>query len=60
MAEEPEVIAAELVPRILEVSGSGSSIDYLNPASAVARMAAGLPQVMALGSLNFELQLELE
>lgn len=34
LAEEPETVAAALVPRVRAVRGSGTSIEYLNPADA--------------------------
>ncbi|KAF6262287.1 NAD(P)-binding protein [Scenedesmus sp. NREL 46B-D3] len=46
LAEEPETVAAAIVPQIRGVKGTGSSIDYLNPASALARVLGGLPQII--------------
>lgn len=46
LAEEPETVAADLVPRIREVQGSGSSIEYLNPASAIGRVLSRVPQII--------------
>lgn len=34
LAEEPETVAAALMPRVRAVQGSGTSIDYLTPADA--------------------------
>lgn len=36
LAEEPETVAAVLVPRLRAVRGTGTSIEYLNPADAGA------------------------
>lgn len=46
LAEEPETVAAELVPRIRAVQGTGGSIDYLNPALAISRVLLGVPQII--------------
>ncbi|CAD7695532.1 unnamed protein product [Ostreobium quekettii] len=46
LAEEPQTVAADLVPRIRDVRGTASSIDYLNPALAIGRVVAGAPQII--------------
>lgn len=46
LAEEPETVAAALVPRVRSVQGSGTSIDYLTPAGALLRILSGLPQII--------------
>ena len=53
LAEEPEVVAAALAPRIRAVGGSGTSIDYLAPADAAARMLRHLPEVAGLRDGRF-------
>ncbi|PSC75726.1 short-chain dehydrogenase [Micractinium conductrix] len=53
LAEEPEVVAAALAPRIRAVGGSGTSIDYLAPADAAARMLRTLPEVAGLRDGRF-------
>ena len=45
-AEEPETVAAALVPRVRGVRGTGTSIDYLTPADAVLRVLRGVPQII--------------
>jgi chlorophyll(ide) b reductase len=45
LAEEPETVAAELVPRIRAVRGTGGGLDYMSPADALLRILQGLPQV---------------
>eukprot|EP00884_Botryococcus_braunii_P005386 jgi/Botrbrau1/14849/Bobra.0326s0003.1 len=49
LAEEAPTVAAALVPRIRSVQGTGSSIDYLNPATAFLKVAAGVPQILGGG-----------
>ena len=49
LAEEPETVAAALVPRIRGVQGTRSSIDFLNPVSAVLRVIGGVPQIIGGG-----------
>lgn len=49
LAEEPETVAAALVPRIRGVQGTGTSIDFLSPVSAVLRVIAGAPEIISGG-----------
>ena len=49
LAEEPETVAAALVPSILNIEGSGQSIEYLSPLSAVTRLMSGFPQIFKGG-----------
>jgi hypothetical protein len=49
LAEEPETVAAALVPRMRAVTGTGTSIDYLTPADALRRILTGLPQIVRGG-----------
>ena len=42
-------MAAALGPKIRGISGSGTSIDYLNPVSAVLRVISGVPQIFGGG-----------
>lgn len=46
LADEPEVVASVLVPRIRAVKGTGTSVEYLSPAIAVSRVLSGLPQIL--------------
>lgn len=46
LAEEPETVAAVLVPQVRAVQGSGTSIEYLNPADATLRILRGVPQII--------------
>ncbi|GMH33272.1 hypothetical protein BSKO_01106 [Bryopsis sp. KO-2023] len=46
LAEEPETVAAVLVPQIRSLAGTNQGIDYLNPATALARVVGGLPQIL--------------
>eukprot|EP00775_Hariotina_reticulata_P004514 gene4514-4767_t len=54
LAEEPETVAAVLVPRMRAVQGTGSSIDYLSPAAAVGRVLTVKcnPEPVLLAMLN--------
>lgn len=56
LAEEPEVIAANLTPRILSVEeGSTHAIEFLTPMDAVTRMLAELPRVVTnAGGRHFD------
>eukprot|EP00250_Pteridium_aquilinum_P011520 c20124_g1_i1 orf=22-1020(+) len=49
LAEEPETVAAALVPSILNVEGAGQSIEYLSPATALMKMLVGFPQIFKGG-----------
>lgn len=49
LAEEPETVAKDLVPRILATRGTGQSIECLSPASAVFKVATGFPQIISGG-----------
>ena len=49
LAEEPEVVAADLCPKIRAVSGTNSSIEFLTLPDAVRRVATGVPQIVAGG-----------
>jgi hypothetical protein len=49
LAEEPETVAEALVPSILNVEGSGQSIEYLSPLSALTRLMTGFPQIFKGG-----------
>ena len=49
LAEEPEMVAEFLVPRIREVRGSGEAVEYLSPVSAVWRVVSGVPQIVQGG-----------
>lgn len=46
LAEEPETVASAIVPQIRVLTGSGTSIEYLNPADALARILRSLPQII--------------
>ncbi|KAG1666358.1 hypothetical protein FOA52_007896 [Chlamydomonas sp. UWO 241] len=46
LADEPEVVAAALVPKIRSVQGSGTSVEYLTPVTALSRVLTGLPQII--------------
>lgn len=46
LAEEPETVAAALVPRVRSAQGSGGSISFLTPADAAVRMATRLGEVL--------------
>lgn len=46
LADEPEVVAAALVPKIRAVRCASTSVEYLTPASALTRVAVGLPQIL--------------
>ena len=41
LASEPEEVAADLVPKILGTSGTGSSVEYLTPDKVVTRLFSG-------------------
>ncbi|KAH7300520.1 hypothetical protein KP509_24G066300 [Ceratopteris richardii] len=49
LAEEPDTVAAALAPYILDVQGSGSSIEYLSPVTAFGRILVGFPQIFKGG-----------
>jgi chlorophyll(ide) b reductase len=49
LAEEPETVAKDLVPRILGTRGTGQSIECLSPASAFFKVAFGFPQIISGG-----------
>lgn len=49
LAEEPETVAAALVPCILNVEGSGQSIEYLSPVSAAMKLLVGFQQIFRGG-----------
>lgn len=56
LAEEPEVIAANLTPRILSVEeGSTHAVEFLTPMDAVTRVLAELPRVVSnAGGRHFD------
>jgi len=56
LAEEPEVIAADITPRILSVEeGSTNAVEFLTPIDAVSRVLAELPRVLAnAGGRHFD------
>lgn len=56
LAEEPEVIAANLTPRILSVEeGSTHAVEFLTPMDAVMRVLAELPRVVSnAGGRHFD------
>lgn len=41
LLQEPETVAANLVPRMRAIQGNGTSIDYLTPLPALARVISG-------------------
>lgn len=49
LAEEPETVAAALVPRIRAMRGTRGSIDFLTPTDAALRMLTRLPEVVGDG-----------
>lgn len=49
LAEEPETVAAALAPRLRAVQGTATSVEYLNPASAVGRVLSRVPQIVRGG-----------
>eukprot|EP00899_Mesostigma_viride_P026008 jgi/Mesvir1/6592/Mv03887-RA.1 len=51
LAEEPETVAAALVPRIRDLprGSNGTSIEYLTPLGAVSRVLGGVPQIIRGG-----------
>ena len=49
LAEEPEVVAADLCPKIRAVSGTNSSIEFLTLPDALRRVATGVPQIVGGG-----------
>jgi NAD(P)-dependent dehydrogenase (short-subunit alcohol dehydrogenase family) len=49
LAEEPEVVAADLCPKIRAVRGTNSSIEFLTLPDAVRRVATGVPQIVGGG-----------
>lgn len=53
LAEEPEAVAAALVPQLRTAQGCGGSVDYMSPAGAFLRILRGLPQVV-LGGRHFD------
>jgi len=46
LAEEPETVAAALVPQIRAVQGTGNGVDYMSPADAFLRILKGVPQII--------------
>ena len=46
LADEPEIVASVLVPKIRSVSGRSTSIEYLSPLSAITRVVSGLPLIL--------------
>jgi chlorophyll(ide) b reductase len=49
LAEEPETIAAALVPRLRAAIGSGGAVSYLTPGDAVLRVLSRADQIVAGG-----------
>jgi chlorophyll(ide) b reductase len=49
LAEEPETVAARLVPQMRELRSRDASIDYLNPIGAIGKVVTGLPQILQGG-----------
>jgi chlorophyll(ide) b reductase len=41
LAEEPEVVAADIVPKVRAVSGTNSAIEFLTLPDAVRRVVTG-------------------
>ena len=52
LASEPEEVAADLVPKILGTSGTGSSVEYLTPDKVVTRLFSGF--VLGMRGRNFD------
>lgn len=46
LAEEPETVAEDIVPKIRALHGTNHSVDYLNPVSALIRVVTGAPQIL--------------
>lgn len=46
LAEEPETVAKDIVPKIRMLQGANQSIDYLSPVSAFIRVIGGVPQIL--------------
>lgn len=46
LAEEPDTVAAALVPQLRSIQGTTGSVDYLSPLSAVAKVISRLPQII--------------
>lgn len=50
LAEEPETVAAGLVPQIRGLSSRDASVDYLTPFGAVRKVVKGMPQILQGGN----------
>ena len=49
LAEEPEVVAADLCPKIRETVGTRTAIEFLTLPDALARVMFGVPQIVGGG-----------
>ena len=49
LAEEPEVVAADLCPKIRETVGTRGAIEFLTLPDALARVMFGVPQIVGGG-----------
>ena len=49
LAEEPEVVAADVVVKVRAVSGTNTSIEFLTLPDAVKRVVLGVPQILGGG-----------
>lgn len=49
LAEEPETVAASIVPQIRELRFRDVSIDFVTPVGAVGKVMKGLPQILQGG-----------
>jgi len=56
LAEEPETVAAALAPRLRDVQGSNTSVDFQGPIAFMLRALRHVPQVMNGGGRFFNKQ----
>ncbi|GJP30671.1 hypothetical protein CLOM_g4527 [Closterium sp. NIES-68] len=49
LAEEPETVAAAIVPLIRSVAGPNENVEYMSPVDAFVRVITGVPQIVKGG-----------
>lgn len=46
LAEEPETVAATIVPQIRSLNGTSQNIEFLTPLTSISRVILGIPQIL--------------
>ena len=49
LAEEPEAVAADVVPKVRATTGTNTSVEFLTLPDAVRRVVFGVPQILGGG-----------